>query len=56
MPRNLIEYSGRTYNANRLNTILQEENEWANDANSSRIFKIIVSAIVCLIIFLWRKK
>ena len=51
MPRNLIEYSGRTYNANRLNTILQEENEWANDANSSRIFKIIVSAIVCLIIF-----
>lgn len=51
MPNNLITYSGRMYNANRLNYILQEENEWADEANSSRMVKIIISAIVCLIIF-----
>lgn len=50
MPNDLITYSGRMYNANRLNYILQEENEWADEANSSRMVKIIISAIVCLII------
>lgn len=51
MPRDEIIYSGRTYNANKLSTILQEENEWANDANASRIGKIVISAILCLVIF-----
>ena len=47
----LFSYSGRMYNANRLNYILQEENEWAEEANSSRIVKIIITVIICLIIF-----
>lgn len=51
MPKDTIIYSGRTYNANKLNTILQEENEWANDANATRIGKIIISTILCLVIF-----
>ena len=51
MPNDMIVYSGRTYNANRLNSILQEENEWAKEANASRIGKIIISIIICIIIF-----
>ena len=51
MPRDEIIYSGRTYNTNKLSTILQEENEWANDANATRIGKIIISAIIGLVIF-----
>lgn len=51
MPNDLFSYSGRMYNANRLNYILQEENEWAEEANSSRIVKIIITVIICLIIF-----
>ena len=51
MPNDLITYSGRMYNTNRLNYILQEENAWADEANSSRIVKILITAIICLIIF-----
>ena len=51
MPNNGVAYSGRMYNANRLNTILQEENSWANEANATRMGKIIITVIICLVIF-----
>lgn len=51
MPNGIIESSGRTYNVDRLNTIIQEETGWANDANSSRIFKLVISIIICTVIF-----
>ena len=51
MPNDGVAYSGRMYNANRLNTILQEENSWANEANATRMGKIIITVIICIVIF-----
>ena len=35
-PSELVKYSGRSYNQNRLGTIISEETEWANEANIRR--------------------
>lgn len=35
-PSELVKYSGRTYNENRLGTIISEETAWANEANIRR--------------------
>ena len=51
MPRDLILTTNREYSVDKLNEIIQEETGWANQANSSRIFKIIISVVICLIIF-----
>ena len=51
MPSNIIDKSSRQYNTNALENIIQEETGWANDANSARIGKLIISVIICLVIF-----
>lgn len=35
-PTSLISYSGRTYNKEALNDVINEETQWANDANARR--------------------
>lgn len=35
-PTNMVEYSGRTYNTNKLSNIIKEETIWANKANAVR--------------------
>ena len=35
-PTNIVEYSGRVYNEEKLNNIIEEETVWANKANATR--------------------
>ena len=51
MPSNIVNTSTRQYNTNALESIIQEETGWANDANRTRIGKLILSVIICLVIF-----
>ena len=51
IPRDEIIYSGRTYNANKLSTILQEEKKWKNDTSATRVVEILISTILGLIVF-----
>lgn len=40
MPSQMIESSGRTYQGNKLDSILEEETSWANEANTKRMVKL----------------
>lgn len=40
MPTDMIETSGRTYQVNKLDTIISEETSWANEANQKRMVKL----------------
>ena len=51
MPKDLVLATNRVYNEDKINQIIQEETGWANEANASRIVKILISVIVCLTIF-----
>ena len=51
MPKDIIDISSRQYNTNALESIIQEETGWANEANSNRTGKLIISGIICLLIF-----
>lgn len=48
VPTEIISYSGRTYNVNKLQNIVDEETKWANEANLKRNIKNIVIAIVII--------
>ena len=51
MPKDIVEFSERTYNLSKLDSIIEEETTWANEANSIRLNKIIIISIICLVIF-----
>lgn len=51
MPENMVDFSGRIYNTNKLENIIQEETQWATAANNNRIVKIAIIAVICLLIF-----
>ena len=52
IPTDAIYYSDREYNKDRLEEIISEETTWANEANTSRIFKMIIVGIACLALVL----
>ena len=57
-PSDIIESSGRTYNTNKLSSIIEEETKWANEANTMKNYFYIAVSIIYLIaviinIFLW---
>ena len=45
-PTNIIESSGRTYNVNKLSSIIEEETKWSNDANAKRVGRYTVLGVV----------
>ena len=52
-PRDMITYSQRTYNSNRLDTVLSEETKWADEANRIRFKNNAITYLAiagCLII------
>lgn len=49
-PSNIIETSGRTYNANKLASIIEEETKWADDANAKRTSRYALLGIFFLIV------
>lgn len=51
MPTDMILLSGREYNKDKLNSIIEEESKWANEANSKRIGKIVLVALICIGVF-----
>lgn len=51
MPKDIVQSSKRTYNINKLESIIEEETTWAKKANSIRLNKIIIISIICLVIF-----
>ena len=50
IPTDIIYYSDRVYNTNKLEEIISEETRWANEANTSKVIKIIIACIACLAI------
>ena len=52
IPRDIIETSNRVYNVDRLDSILNEESEWAEEANSSRVRTLIIIGIIFVVIFI----
>ncbi len=46
MPTEMINYSGRQYNIDKLSSIIEEETEWANEANAKRTTHLIIVGIV----------
>ena len=51
MPNYIIQNTQRIFSINQLDNIIQEETGWANEANASRITKLIIPLIICLAIF-----
>lgn len=51
MPTDMIESSGRTYDVNRLSSIIQEETKWANEANTKRLTRFIIVGIAFVAVF-----
>ena len=47
-PTELIEYSGRIENGNILELVVEEETNWANEANAKRIFVKIIFLILLI--------
>lgn len=51
MPNGVVSSSGRVRYTNKLQDIIDEETSWANEANSTRMTKIIIITVICLVIF-----
>ena len=47
-PTNLVEYSGRVYNEDKLSNIIEEETVWANKANAIRKRRQLMSKITAI--------
>lgn len=51
MPKEMIQYSRRTYYTDAIDSILKEEQEWANEANRKRAMKKIFEILICILAF-----
>lgn len=51
MPKDTILNSTRTYSTSKLDRIIKAETEWAQEANDTRMRKILVITVICVVIF-----